>query len=947
MQSNKNAVNTANNAITPWDFLASCGHAISPLEKVKKNKDGTLMRGKSGKVNEEFKVCKHWKEQEAGKKVNKKSNDENGYAFIPRNGFCVLDADYFIDCTKEEVMEYCNDKEIPFVITYKGVHVYGYSRDIPHKGVDDTIWNIGPFKCKGEWRAWNMGYVVGPGSPYYYGDIKDDSMMYYTPSESFVNMIEESSQIPDFSIDFVEGILANYKGDFSTSDRKSFKVIDYAKELEGFEVETKLLRKMMNAVVSNYFSYGSVDKARFKNCLGLRVSELYFRQAPREEPIPNDIIGRNDALLDVVSIWVHVLLDENTPNTDIPKTVMFAMKYLYEATDSSGVLRIDHTDFSLKQCERIVNGKLSHYIDLLDWHASIDFTDEQSVNNALAVETNPYRISLLKTSRENMLRNLATIKRAEEIGNSLLMTSEAINEQLGYTEDEPVVTFDEETMQDVVDIETVNVSENNNQSYFSVDSSIPMWKECVLNGLYSTYADYLQARIPHLWFNSDSKEWYNYNSKGGYWGWFKGDEFVIKLIREILIRDNMFNVEVVNKKAKWLPYFDEYKTLVSGITRLRAGPLWASGGAMRNKVVTLFLCREGVVDMKTGNLLPHGPEYEFIAPATVSYKGLDYNTDRFAKIISDFVQHDNKTEQELADRSLFLQMMFGLGLTADMRVNKMFIISGVAGSGKTTIMDSYMKVVGGYGTAMKLGDIDDKYAMTSLIERRCCFSDEVGERRINTNKLKSLITGSPMIYEEKYQTDRTFKPEVKFVLACNELPNFTDGDKSLLDRLAPIEITRRVRGTEHDHKGFVNFLQSDAIQSEILTWAIQGYHKLETNDMSLPVMSEEFETLREIEMNSDSVKAFLGDEDFLKHKEGDKKDWGRTERGDGWFMTRDELFNLYELYCDYNRTPAMYRLNRVRFMKRCDGVLVQHRYTGHSRGFYGLMNVYEPAPIKV
>ncbi|WP_337220566.1 phage/plasmid primase, P4 family, partial [Staphylococcus epidermidis] len=108
----------------------------------------------------------------------------------------------------------------------------------------------------------------------------------------------------------------------------------------------------------------------------------------------------------------------------------------------------------------------------------------------------------------------------------------------------------------------------------------------------------------------------------------------------------------------------------------------------------LFNCGNGVIDLKTGELLPHDRKYMLTKISNIDY---DLNAEcpnwiRFMESI--FKDQDGETNYEIID---FLQKAIGYTLTGDTSEQVMFFLYGTGRNGKSTFINTIQNLLGDYG----------------------------------------------------------------------------------------------------------------------------------------------------------------------------------------------------------------------------------------------------------
>ncbi len=108
----------------------------------------------------------------------------------------------------------------------------------------------------------------------------------------------------------------------------------------------------------------------------------------------------------------------------------------------------------------------------------------------------------------------------------------------------------------------------------------------------------------------------------------------------------------------------------------------------------LFNCENGVIDLKTGELLPHDRDFLFTKISSVAYqKDADCpNWKTFLESI--FIDEQGQPNYEIID---FMQKAIGYSLTGDTTEQVMFFLFGNGRNGKSTFINTVQQPLGDYG----------------------------------------------------------------------------------------------------------------------------------------------------------------------------------------------------------------------------------------------------------
>lgn len=232
-------------------------------------------------------------------------------------------------------------------------------------------------------------------------------------------------------------------------------------------------------------------------------------------------------------------------------------------------------------------------------------------------------------------------------------------------------------------------------------------------------------------------------------------------------------------------------------------------------------CRNGTVDLRTGELRPHDREARLtmICP-------WDYEPGKEPKLWLEFLRTAMDGDEELID---FLQRAWGYSITGSVQEQVLFICYGLGRNGKSTALEVIRGVLGDYAAnapfeAFLLSDVSRSGQATPEIARlagaRYVTAIEADPgRRLNEALIKSVTGGDRitvrMLYQQPFEMDPTFH----LWLACNHKPHIRGQDEAIWRRIRLIPWNVQIPPNKVDPK------LRDKLLSEapaILAWLVEG-----------------------------------------------------------------------------------------------------------------------------
>ncbi len=235
----------------------------------------------------------------------------------------------------------------------------------------------------------------------------------------------------------------------------------------------------------------------------------------------------------------------------------------------------------------------------------------------------------------------------------------------------------------------------------------------------------------------------------------------------------------------------------------------------------LLNVKNGTVDLKTGELLPHNP-----ADLNTKIVMIDYDPESTSSMWDTFLKRifEGKT-----DLIAFVQRALGYSITGDQGEQAFFFCHGGGSNGKSTLLGAVQDVVGPYAhevepQAFMVGRSQSggpNESIANLQKIRFAPSTELDDgQRLSTALIKRMTGGERLHCERKYEHGYDFLPEYKLWLSGNHEPMITDTTNSIWRRLYKIPFLANIPKTEII-KNYRKVLSHEHGQA-ILAWLVKG-----------------------------------------------------------------------------------------------------------------------------
>lgn len=249
----------------------------------------------------------------------------------------------------------------------------------------------------------------------------------------------------------------------------------------------------------------------------------------------------------------------------------------------------------------------------------------------------------------------------------------------------------------------------------------------------------------------------------------------------------------------------------------------------------LLNCRNGTVDLRTGELRPHDKADLVTKMCPVEYDPAA-TSDTWQNFL-DRVQPDPEMQR-------FLQRAMGYSLTGDTGEEVLFFAFGPTSSGKSTFLKALGKALGDYsrtadfetflaGNNRAAGGAKEDIAR--LAGARFVTSIEITKGAKLAEGLVKQITGGDVVAARHlYQKTFEFTPAFKLWLAANDEPKAPDDDAALWRRILQVPFSESIPLEERDPSVKAALIDPDLSGPALLAWAVQGCLDWQNSGLRVP-----------------------------------------------------------------------------------------------------------------
>lgn len=222
----------------------------------------------------------------------------------------------------------------------------------------------------------------------------------------------------------------------------------------------------------------------------------------------------------------------------------------------------------------------------------------------------------------------------------------------------------------------------------------------------------------------------------------------------------------------------------------------------------------GIVDLRTGELLPHSPAF---AMRMVTRPG--YDPAAPSPVWDTFLQQTTGDDEYLS----YLQRFFGMALIGKPIEEVMAFITGGGRNGKSTFLFAIQSALGSYADTFPAkaftGDLKDEM-LIGLRGVRLAVAAETGAGNALDEQAVKMVTSSDLISGRAlYQSRVTFAPSATMALLTNHRPSVRASDEGTWRRMRILPFTNQVTDADKDPDLAMKLAAESA---GILRWLVDG-----------------------------------------------------------------------------------------------------------------------------
>lgn len=265
----------------------------------------------------------------------------------------------------------------------------------------------------------------------------------------------------------------------------------------------------------------------------------------------------------------------------------------------------------------------------------------------------------------------------------------------------------------------------------------------------------------------------------------------------------------------------------------------------------LILFKNGVLDLNSGELLEHSPDY--VIPNMIPW---NYNPLAKSEMLDRFLNDISCSDTQI--RAL-IEEMAGYCMYRSARLKTAFILTGMKDNGKSTLITLLKTTLGNknYST-VDMQDLGDRFRTANLYGKLANVSAEISEKyKDDMETFKSIVSGDGITIEFKGKDPiADYTSFATCIFAANEKPRLKDPTGAVMRRLKIIPLNAQFT----DERGNVDYGMSENLKKPehveaFIVLAVEGLKRALSNGFTRSATGEAEKA--EYERENNPILAFI------------------------------------------------------------------------------------------
>lgn len=333
----------------------------------------------------------------------------------------------------------------------------------------------------------------------------------------------------------------------------------------------------------------------------------------------------------------------------------------------------------------------------------------------------------------------------------------------------------------------------------------------------------LRLHGDHLRFVHTWARWIVWDAERGCWSEDSKDSLIAEKAKDVgrEIKEEAVDLKGTEESKKHFGFGVQSANAsrVAGMIKLSRGDrrVWLRGHEVLDADGWKLGVENGVVDLRTGELLPSDPDRLMTKQAPTPYDP-EAKCPRFDEAMREW--HPDPEVRS------YVQRMAGAALVGGQRDHRFLIQFGPGANGKGTFVRALQRALGDYAVEVHLSLLEETRnkehdtVKADLFRTRLAVAIETAQRvRLAEASVKNLTGGDRIRARRMHQDPWSFDPTHSLWLQTNHLPTISGRDEGIWRRVRVVPWTATFKGRDADPD-----LDEDlAVESAgILRWLVDG-----------------------------------------------------------------------------------------------------------------------------
>jgi putative DNA primase/helicase len=331
------------------------------------------------------------------------------------------------------------------------------------------------------------------------------------------------------------------------------------------------------------------------------------------------------------------------------------------------------------------------------------------------------------------------------------------------------------------------------------------------------------------------------------------------------------------------------KAMIEGAKHLEGIPVTT---ADFDRDVWLLNLQNGILDLKSGMIYPHNPDFMITQISNASFNP--------SATCPRWLDYLDKVTNGNAELIRYMQKAVGYSLTGNTGEECLFILYGTGRNGKGTFAETLLHLLGSYARTAQVDSLMLKSVSANSANpdiarlkgaRVVNAAEPQKNARLNESLIKQLTGGDTVTARFLYGKEFEYRPEFKLWINTNYKPQISGNDDGIWSRVKLIPLTVYIPPEKRDPH-LKDYLREREIDG-ILNWALEGLKLWQKEGLEMP------ETMKSATMDYRSEMDVM--QKFL------------NECTKGKCNSCVRAIDLYKVYAEWCAENGEYTLSNTKF----------------------------------